>query len=168
MKVALLIAALASPSLPLPSSSPVPGSVLSQDDEKPDKRPEIKQMVTDLKGHIKKRGAEDLEAIEPVFDPNAFQQAHQDNKHEHFMLPEDENHDMMNYRRGDQWRLRGMCSTPLVLDLFPRRCLPWFEQLLGEGEGTRPGIWWPGFLETGSLGPPARGLASLPHPASPR
>ena len=63
MKVALLIAALASPSLPLPSPSPVPGSVLSQDDEKPDKRPEIKQMVTDLKGHIKKRGAEDLEAI---------------------------------------------------------------------------------------------------------
>ena len=32
---------------------------------------------------------------------------------------EDENKDMMNTRGGDMWRLRGMCSTPLVLDMFP-------------------------------------------------
>jgi hypothetical protein len=32
---------------------------------------------------------------------------------------EDESLDMMNHRSGDQWRLRGMCSTPLVLDMFP-------------------------------------------------
>ena len=32
---------------------------------------------------------------------------------------DDESTDMMNYRKGDQWRLRGMCSTSLVLDMFP-------------------------------------------------
>ena len=32
---------------------------------------------------------------------------------------DDESTDMMNYRKADQWRLRGMCSTALVLDMFP-------------------------------------------------
>lgn len=32
---------------------------------------------------------------------------------------DDESTDMMNYRKADQWRLRGMCSTSLVLDMFP-------------------------------------------------
>jgi hypothetical protein len=44
---------------------------------------------------------------------------HEPSSHVGPIRKEDEDSDMMNYRKGDQWRLRGMCSTPLVLDLFP-------------------------------------------------
>ena len=50
--------------------------------------------------------------------------------------------DMMDYRRGNQWRLRGLCSTDQVLDMFPRRLRPWFEQLLGAGAVVEPQVKW--------------------------
>jgi hypothetical protein len=69
--------------------------------------------------------------------------------------PDDESADPMNLRRGDHWRLRGLCSTKLVLDMFPRRIWPWFQQLAGEDlvaprEGSRRG-WnnWGGYETRG-------------------
>jgi len=57
---ALLLLAAPAPSLPL---VPTPALVLTQDDEKPDKREEVKELLDTFSGHCKKRGAEDLEAI---------------------------------------------------------------------------------------------------------
>eukprot|EP01047_Picozoa_sp_COSAG01_P055718 COSAG01_NODE_6233_length_3777_cov_2.172648_3_plen_234_part_00 len=69
--------------------------------------------------------------------------------------PDDESADPMNLRRGDHWRLRGLCSTKLVLDMFPRRIWPWLQQLAGEDlvaprEGSRRG-WnnWGGYETRG-------------------
>ena len=95
-------------------------------------------------GYLIKRGALDAAQCAAARDAlwagntSSFIQRDAPASHVGPVREEDENHDMMNYRRGDQWRLRGMCSTPLVLDLFPRRCKPWFEQLLGEGEVVEP------------------------------
>lgn len=45
-------------------AAPAPaGSTTVQDDEKPDKREEVKEMLGNLKGHAGKRGKEDAEAI---------------------------------------------------------------------------------------------------------
>ena len=57
---ALLLLAAPAPTLPL---VPTPALVLTQDDEKPDKREEVKELLDTFSGHCKKRGAEDLEAI---------------------------------------------------------------------------------------------------------
>lgn len=48
-----------------PASAPVPATPLLQDEDEEvvDKRPEIKELLDTLKGHVKERGAEDTEAI---------------------------------------------------------------------------------------------------------
>lgn len=54
------------PGAQLAPTAPVEASFESswlQDDEKPDKRPEIKALLDQLKGHTKKKGKEDEEAI---------------------------------------------------------------------------------------------------------
>jgi HEAT repeat protein len=57
--------ALASAPLPLPSAG-APTTLARQDEEKPDKRPEIKEMLDTLKGHAGKRGKQDQEAIQVI------------------------------------------------------------------------------------------------------
>ncbi len=54
---------------PLPAATaPAPPARVQDDDpaEKPDKRPEVKELVEQLKGHAKKRGKQDREAIEVI------------------------------------------------------------------------------------------------------
>ena len=62
--IAILVLSLCS-STPHASSEPVkaPAFLVSQDEEFPDKRPEVKDWLSELKGHVSKRGAEDREAI---------------------------------------------------------------------------------------------------------
>ena len=59
---ALLLLALPSPAPARLAPAGLAPSV-TQDDEKPDKREEVKELLDTFSGHVKKRGDEDLEAI---------------------------------------------------------------------------------------------------------
>ena len=76
-------------------------------------------------GYLIKRGALDAAqcalARDRMWEKNNSSVLQRDDPSSWFgpIRQEDESTDMMNHRKGDQWRLRDMCSTPLVLDLFP-------------------------------------------------
>eukprot|EP01051_Picozoa_sp_SAG22_P013721 SAG22_NODE_1569_length_4097_cov_2.299400_4_plen_136_part_00 len=109
---------MAAPPLPpLPSMPPLP----------PLSAAELRSFVAD--GYLVKRGALDPRLCARVVD--AFWEANtsavlrrEDPASWAGPVPADDEStaDLMNFRAGWQWRLRGLCSTPDVLDLFPRRC----------------------------------------------
>lgn len=60
LAAAVLPAAAAAPARPTPAGPVVPQD---DDEEKPDKRPEVKELLDQFKDHVSKRGDEDAEAI---------------------------------------------------------------------------------------------------------
>ena len=64
MLTTLILLTLSTPSIPATAPAPAPPVVSLQDDEElPDKRPEIEEILDALKGHIGQRGREDTEAV---------------------------------------------------------------------------------------------------------
>jgi len=61
-----LLLLMAAPFAPVGATVPADPTATVQDDELPDKRPEVKEMCATLRGHAKMRGKEDGEAIETI------------------------------------------------------------------------------------------------------